>query len=328
MKVKGVFMKQFITFIASGYMLIILGSCSTIKPEEFNKLKSDNTSLTAENQALKTDKANLAAENQSLMNDQNQKKKDLDTLQDARDKMQNLLYIYSNDNVSLKNLSDSTKNSLGKQVENLETSIKDRDLKIASLQDEITNRDSQISDLQKTINSLSESQAKLLQEKNLEISNITATHNKMESAMQAELASGELKIKQIGDILSVDFQDKIFFDSGSADIRNSGKMTLDKVAMVLKTITNKQVRIEGYTDNDPIAPGYQWKFPSNWELSTARATTIVRYLQSQGIDPSLLKATGYGEYNPIAPNDTAEGKAQNRRIVILLVPLDERARYK
>jgi chemotaxis protein MotB len=328
MKVKGVFMKQFITFIASGYMLIILGSCSTIKPEEFNKLKSDNTSLTAENQALKTDKANLAAENQSLMNDQNQKKKDLDTLQDARDKMQNLLYIYSNDNVSLKNLSDSTKNSLGKQVENLETSIKDRDLKIASLQDEITNRDSQISDLQKTINSLSESQAKLLQEKNLEISNITATHNKMESAMQAELASGELKIKQIGDILSVDFQDKIFFDSGSADIRNSGKMTLDKVARVLKTITNKQVRIEGYTDNDPIAPGYQWKFPSNWELSTARATTIVRYLQSQGIDPSLLKATGYGEYNPIAPNDTAEGKAQNRRIVILLVPLDERARYK
>ncbi|MGA2140967.1 MAG: OmpA family protein [Brevinematales bacterium] len=321
-------MKQFITFIASGYMLIILGSCSTIKPEEFNKLKSDNTSLTAENQALKTDKANLAAENQSLMNDQNQKKKDLDTLQDARDKMQNLLYIYSNDNVSLKNLSDSTKNSLGKQVENLETSIKDRDLKIASLQDEITNRDSQISDLQKTINSLSESQAKLLQEKNLEISNITATHNKMESAMQAELASGELKIKQIGDILSVDFQDKIFFDSGSADIRNSGKMTLDKVARVLKTITNKQVRIEGYTDNDPIAPGYQWKFPSNWELSTARATTIVRYLQSQGIDPSLLKATGYGEYNPIAPNDTAEGKAQNRRIVILLVPLDERARYK
>ncbi len=321
-------MKRIIIIALFAYLLVIFGSCSTIKPEEFNKLKSDNADLTAENQTLKTDKANLAAENQSLLNDQNQKKKDIAALQDTRDRLQNLLSKYSNDNVNLKNLGDSTKNSLGKQVEDLEASIKDRDLKIANLQDEITNRDSQIGDLQKTINSLSESQAKLLQEKNLEISNITATHNKLESAMQAELASGELKIKQIGDVLSVDFQDKIFFDSGSADIRNSGKVTLDKIAKVLKNYTNKQVRIEGYTDNDPIAPGYLWKFPSNWELSTARATTIVRYLQLRGVDPSQLKATGYGEYNPIVPNDSAENKAQNRRIVILLVPLDERARYR
>ena len=145
--------------------------------------------------------------------------------------------------------------------------------------------------------------------------------------MQAELASGDLKIKQIGDVLSVDFQDKIFFIQGG-HIRNRGKKTLNEVAKVLKAITNKQIRIEGYTDSDPIAPGYKWRFPSNWELSTARATSIVRYLQSRGIDPALLKATGYGEYNPVASNDTPEGKAQNRRIVILLVPLDKGARYR
>ncbi len=307
-------MKQFLWLASLSSLLIILGSCSSIKPEEFAKLKADND--------------NLTAENQNLANDLNQRKNDIASLQDQRDSLQKQAAIYSNDNIALKNLVDSTKSALGKQIDSLNESIKDNNLKKSYLQNEISNRDGQINDLQKTIKSLSAEQAKLLQEKNQEISNITETHNKLEAAMQIEIASGDLKIKQMGDMLSVDFQDKIFFDSGSADIKNSGKRTLDKVAKVLKSITNKQIRIEGYTDNVPIAPGYRWKFPSNWELSTARATTIVRYLQSQGIDPTLLKATGYGEYNPVASNDTEEGKAQNRRIVILLIPLDERARFR
>lgn len=300
-------MKQLLWFGPFTILFIILGGCSSIKPEEFNKLKADNSALTNENQKLKNDVA---------------------ALQDLRDNLRQEFAEYSNDNISLKNQADSTKGSLGRQIDSLNTAIKNDNLKIGNLQQEITNRDSQINDQKKTINSLTEEQAKQLQDKNQEISNITETHNKMEAAMQAELASGNLKIKEIGDVLSVDFQDKIFFDSGSADIGNSGKKTLNEVAKVLKAITNKQIRIEGYTDNDPIDPGYKWRFPSNWELSTARAASIVRYLQTRGIDPTLLKATGYGEYNPVASNDTPEGKAQNRRIVILLVPLDERARYR
>ncbi len=295
-------------------LLMFLGSCSTIKPEELTKLKTDN--------------ADLNDENQNLISDLGQTKKDVATVQDQRDNLQKELIILSNDNMSLKNQVDSTKGSLGKQIDVLNLAFKINNLKIANLQSEISNRDGQINDMQKTIKSLSEDQAKLLLEKNQEISNITETHDKMEAAMQIEIANGDLKLQQIGDMLNVDFQDKIFFDSGRSDIRNSGKSTLDKLAMVLKSITNKQIRVEGYTDNVPIAPGYKWKFPSNWELSTARATTVVRYLQSQGVNPSVLKATGYGEYNPVASNDTEEGKAQNRRMVILLVPLDERARFK
>ncbi|MGA2143304.1 MAG: OmpA family protein [Brevinematales bacterium] len=307
-------MKQISVFLSIAFLLIITAGCSTVKPEELTKLQADN--------------ANLTAENQSLMNDLKTSKSDVSALQDQRDNLQKQLIQISNDNIGLKNQVDSTKAGLGKQVDNLNASIKANNLKMTDLQNEIKDRDKQITDLQSQVKSLSSEQAKFLQEKNQELSNLTMTHEKLEAAMQLEIANGDLKIQQLGDMLSVNFQDKIFFDSGSADIRNSGKKTLDKVAAVLKSITNKEVRVEGYTDNVPIAPGYRWKFPSNWELSVARATTIVRYLQSQGIDPSLLKATGYGEYNPASSNDTPEGKAQNRKIAIELVPLDQRARFK
>ncbi len=80
--------------------------------------------------------------------------------------------------------------------------------------------------------------------------------------------------------------------------------------------------MEGHTDNVPIGPAIIDKFPTNWELSTARATTVVRYLQERGVNPGYLSAEGYSEYRPVAPNDTEEGKSKNRRIEIVLIPLD------
>jgi chemotaxis protein MotB len=88
---------------------------------------------------------------------------------------------------------------------------------------------------------------------------------------------------------------------------------------VLAGVENKVIRVEGHTDDVPAGGAY----PTNWELSTARALAVVRFLQSQGIDPSRLAAAGYGEYRPIAPNDTAEGRSQNRRIEIVLAAAEE-----
>jgi chemotaxis protein MotB len=95
------------------------------------------------------------------------------------------------------------------------------------------------------------------------------------------------------------------------------------VGGVLKTVTDKQIRIEGYTDSVPISGALQSKFPSNWELSTRRATTVLRYLQdSAGIDGKYLSAVGYGPHRPVAANDTEQGRSENRRIEIVLTPLD------
>jgi len=88
---------------------------------------------------------------------------------------------------------------------------------------------------------------------------------------------------------------------------------------VLKGLTNQRIEINGYTDNVPIGPELKSRFPSNWELSTARATDVVRYLIKEGVSPQLLSATGYGEQDPVASNSTAAGRAKNRRIEIVLV---------
>jgi chemotaxis protein MotB len=96
------------------------------------------------------------------------------------------------------------------------------------------------------------------------------------------------------------------------------------VIAILKDVKDKRIQVEGHTDNVRIVSSLKKKFPTNWELSTARATEVVRYLQEAGgIAPKLLSATGYSEYQPVAPNDTDEGKHKNRRIEIVLLPLPQ-----
>ncbi len=112
-----------------------------------------------------------------------------------------------------------------------------------------------------------------------------------------------------------------FFDSGSANLRPEAKTVLDKIAAVLLP-HDYSIRIEGHTDNVPISTS---RYPSNWELSTARATSMVLYMiTTHGFDPQKLSASGYGEFRPIAPNDTSENRSQNRRVD--LVVLNEEAR--
>jgi len=96
---------------------------------------------------------------------------------------------------------------------------------------------------------------------------------------------------------------------------------LERVGKVLKNTKNKIIRVEGHTDNVAIKPPLLEKFPSNWELSTARATNVVRFLQDKvGIEPVRLEAIGMSEYHPVATNKTPAGRSKNRRIEINLMP--------
>jgi chemotaxis protein MotB len=120
-------------------------------------------------------------------------------------------------------------------------------------------------------------------------------------------------------MLSVDLAEQIFFDSGKATLKSSGKDVLAKVGDALKGYDNKVIRVIGHTDNVPLAKALRDTFPTNWELSVARATNVVRFLQEVGIPPERMVASGRGEYDPVAPNDTAEGRKKNRRIEIVLI---------
>lgn len=160
-------------------------------------------------------------------------------------------------------------------------------------------------------------------EKAAELERVKKSYEDLTAGLKSEISAGEIKITQLQGKLTVNLIDRILFDSGKAEIKNDGKSVLDKVGSILNTVKDKNIRIEGHTDNKPISGELLAKYPSNWELSTARATAVARYLQDRAkVDPARLLATGYGEYRPVASNDTPESRGLNRRIEIVLVPRD------
>jgi chemotaxis protein MotB len=161
-----------------------------------------------------------------------------------------------------------------------------------------------------------------LTDKDKTVSNLKGTYDDLLKEMKKEIETGQITITQLKDKLTLSMVEKVLFDSGSAEIKKDGKKVLDRVGEILKQVTDKQINIEGHTDNVPISSKLQQRFPTNWELSTTRATTVVRYLQEKaGLDPKLMNAAGFAEYRPLEPNDTEEGRAKNRRIEIILTPL-------
>lgn len=149
-----------------------------------------------------------------------------------------------------------------------------------------------------------------------------STHKELIGQLQKEITDGSIKITQLKDRLSVEIVDKILFASGSDQVTSEGKGVLKKVSEILKNVKENSIRIEGHTDNVPIGSRLAGKFPSNWELSTSRATQVVRYLSELGVSPENLSAVGLSEFRPVASNDTPEGKQRNRRIEIVLYPKD------
>jgi chemotaxis protein MotB len=158
-------------------------------------------------------------------------------------------------------------------------------------------------------------------EKAEQLEKATQTYQDLQKKLETEIREGQVQLTEMKNRLTMTMVDKIIFPSGSTEISKEGKAVLDKVVSILKDVKDKRIQVEGHTDNVKIVSDLKKRFPTNWELSTARATEVVRYLQEAGgIDPNVLSATGYGEYQPVAPNDTDEGKHKNRRIEIVLLP--------
>ena len=161
-------------------------------------------------------------------------------------------------------------------------------------------------------------------QKEAEIARLRGTYDQLMRNMAAEIAQGQIQITRLADRLSVSMVDRILFPSGEADITPAGIRILQRVGNVLKTTEGKIIRVEGHTDNVAISERLQGTFPTNWELSTTRASNVVRFLQDTvGIEPARLQAVGLSEYHPIASNATVKGRSQNRRIEIALLPLVE-----
>jgi len=161
----------------------------------------------------------------------------------------------------------------------------------------------------------------LERQKEADLQKLKVTYDELVQSLKGEIEAGEIQIRRMKDRLSVNLESKVLFDSGRADLKGSGIDVLRKVGAQLAKIEGKRIQIEGHTDDDPIGGKLKEKYPTNWELSTSRALAVVHFLQDEvGMDSQKLSGAGYGEYQPTAENDTAAGKAANRRIEIVLLP--------
>ena len=148
----------------------------------------------------------------------------------------------------------------------------------------------------------------------------TQARQTLEQEMRGALESKDVTISQLQGKLTVSILDRILFDSGEAQLRTDGEAVLQKVAGVLGQHPELKIHVIGHTDNVPIRAAARSRFPSNWELSTSRATAAVRFLtEKAGVDPRRVGAVGYGEFRPVADNATPEGRAKNRRIAITIL---------
>ena len=145
---------------------------------------------------------------------------------------------------------------------------------------------------------------------------------KLIDSLKKEIDTGQVKIARLAGLTTVRLEDKILFGSSKATIKESGLGVLRKIGEALQQIKDKHIQVQGHTDSRPLRWELQGKYPTNWELSAARAATIVRYLIDEvGIDPARLSAAGYAFHQPLASNDTLEGQQENRRVEFALLPL-------
>jgi len=213
---------------------------------------------------------------------------------------------------------------LAKDKETLTTDNKKLNEILKAKSDELSGEISELrqreSDLESENNRLKEETANLQKVKAEEAQKTSRTYEEMLEKMKSEISQGQVTISELKGKLTVNMVDAILFDSGKSELKPAGLVVLQKVIDILKPLKDKAIRIEGHTDNLRISGSLARKYPTNWELSSARAINVTRYLQQQGLDPAVLSAVAYGEYHPVAQNDSEEGKTRNRRIEIILVP--------
>lgn len=273
--------------------LLVFSSCATLKDKlaskRYKQAVAERDRLNHENDFLMADTTRRGNENRQLLLDQAKLRQQYNAL----DKQQTDLY---KDYQALLNSSTSKTEQLGAalknkqlELERKETALREKERMMSEMQQKIHRQDS-----------------------------ISNALNQLIRNTLTGFASDELSVEQRGGKVYVSMSDKLLFKSGSAAVENKGQDALKKLGEVLAKQKDIGILIEGHTDNVPIKTSM---YKDNWDLSVVRATSIVRLLSEQHkVPPTRLTASGKGEFFPVAPNDTAEGKARNRRTEIILSP--------
>jgi chemotaxis protein MotB len=215
---------------------------------------------------------------------------------------------------SNKALTDELDASL-EQYEDLDVAREGLVTKVASLE---TKEAELAASLTETTTELVSSQEKLGKAKT-EVERLTSTYTDLMSDLEAEVTSGQIEIEQLREGIRLNVSDEILFKSGSANLDPVGKKVLLKVVGQLKGLEHN-IEVQGHTDDRRIRGGLAKRYPTNWELASARASRVVRLMEEGGVSGVRLRVVSLASFQPMASNDTAEGRSLNRRIEIRLLP--------
>jgi chemotaxis protein MotB len=207
------------------------------------------------------------------------------------------------------------------QGERLAATMEQKDAaatQIAVLKNEIADLRSVRDDLSKTSTQLQEQ----VNAREAQLASLRSTQDELIGELKQEIADKQVEVERVRDKLRVEMVDEVLFDSGEAALKPAGVAVLKKIGAVLAR-AERGIEIQGHTDNVPIRGALTQRFPTNWELSAARAINVARFLEKEsGVVPARLSASAFSENRPRVPNDTSEHRRKNRRIEILLVPLE------
>jgi len=303
-------------------LVFVLVITSCVSPKVYKDLENKYADLKKENRQL-------ADENESLLNAKNNNGNALKKLQKQYDEAVSKRDQLQNDYAAAKSNLDNLKASYAALEQNSSSALaansqKNRELlaQLEAKEQALATENSRLDKLKKEL----ESRSNRVQELETLIASKDASMRRLKDAISAALTNFEgkgLTVEQHDGKVYISMENKLLFDSGSWAVGSQGRQAVKQLGSVLAENPDIAVLIEGHTDNVPYSGNGQMK--GNWDLSTKRATAIVSILrENNSIHPENLTAAGRGEFAPIATNATAEGKAKNRRIEVILTPkLDE-----
>ena len=158
------------------------------------------------------------------------------------------------------------------------------------------------------------------------VAELKSTQDELQEKLKSDISQGDVAVGTSEGNLTITLGDKVLFRSGEWELQPRGQKVLLQVCDVLKKVDDRLFQVEGNTDNVPISGALKSRFPSNWDLSSARAAAVVRFLEKNGVDAQRLVLTAYGDRRPVGDNKTMEGRKLNRRVEISLEPLPAEAR--
>ena len=211
--------------------------------------------------------------------------------------------------------------SFGKLQSQLETS----QARILYLQDHTKQQTTELMDLKEQFQDVWEQKGNI----EIKVEELQSTYDALINKLHKNIKNQEAVIREFEKKLSITFIDRVLFGFGKASITLEGEKILKSVGDILKNLEDRKIRVIGHTDNIPIGSKYQSKFPTNWELSSARAAAVIRFFQNEsGLDPENIECVGRSFYQPVTSNKTSVGRAKNRRVEIIIVPIKKKVTFE